>query len=293
MAKRKNSIKHKSEESTPDHESSDSPQPRRRVSKPSSRGRSEKPKAASRASLSSSSRKKSRQEGSSSTKEAIRKTMRKKALRVLTRIVSFPYILVQKALKLRNKKKQEKRKEKMLEHDTTSEETGRCVTFSDTVTVHMYAVRGQSKQKITLKKATKSLPPVCLDMANKIKGSSRETPLSRKVLETLEKRVEELEEVRRLLKTSGSLPEKRQKSRIINILGSYTASPEEEERYSEESVHRPEKKPKKQGLKAKKEAGSRPSKKAIEKTYSDDDLSSAATRAYDTMVRKDMSFTPS
>lgn len=220
------------------------------------------------------------------SKKERQKAVRKKVFRALTRVICFPFLLAKKIIRLKKKKKEVEREEE--------EEYIKEVTFSDTITIHTYVPKKNASQKITLKKITQSLPPASLEMANRIKGSSRETPLVKKILEKIDTKTQELEEIRKLLKIKPAVPEKKSKNKIITILGSYdnlTDSPDNRVEHKEEAVPRaPEKKSKKKREKTKKKI--KKARKVVDTDLSDDNISSAAAKAYDTMVRRNMSFTP-
>lgn len=209
----------------------------------------------------------------------------KKVFRTIVRIICLPCRAIAKEISKRKKKAAEKKAAAQESEFECSSEYEKKVTFSETVTVHTYVPKRAQKIKISLKSLTNSHPPANLEIAKKVKGSSRETPLARKILEHLDQKVEDFEQIKKILKIRKKSTDKKPKSKIISILGKYTALSDSSD--SQEQGHPSYKAEKTEKRKTKKTSKKKPvvSKKKQRPEYSDD-LSSAASRAYDTMVRK-------
>ncbi|EIJ88756.1 hypothetical protein NEPAR06_1254 [Nematocida parisii] len=235
-------------------------------------------------SVSRSSISKRNKEGDKKKKESnkLKKNRGKKIKLFLKKCVFFPYLLAKRILKSKKKKVKIEETE-----EYSSDLNEKRVTFSDQVTVHTYVSKENLDHKITLSSITKSLPPVNLAMANKIKGTSRETPLVSKLLENLDKKVETLDALRAILAPKKKKHEKRSKNKIINILGGYASTDISES--SAEYASRPSSKKPKESYSSKpqrRQKSHRKSKKQEEIESSEDNISSAATKAYDTIKRR-------
>ncbi|KAI5159150.1 hypothetical protein NEAUS03_0063 [Nematocida ausubeli] len=278
MGKKRESSKRSSRLDSTDSEMDDLPRRRHYHSSEKDSKQKKKDQTSSQA-TSSKGTKANKQKKESRAKP--KKNIAKKIKSLLVKCAIFPYSLAKLIFK-RKKKKVEKE-----ETECTSDYIEKRVTFSDQIFVHTYTCQSSEKHKITLRSITKSLPPVNLEMANKIKGTSRETPLASKILQRLDKKVESLENVRNLLRKKAIFDEKRSKSKIINILGRYAHS-ESSENDTESPYKPPAKLPKESSRtknKTKKKASSK-LKKRQELEMSDDSMSSAASHAYDTIIRK-------
>lgn len=219
---------------------------------------------------------------------AQKKSTKKRIFSAIAKIILFPYKVIAKGL-LRKKKKAPLQTEREEPEYALSSEYGKRVTFSDMVAVHTYVPRRTQKTKISLKSMASSYPPASLDMAKKIKNSARETPLARRILENLDKKVEENEQIKRLLGIRKKSSGKKSKNKIITILGKYTALSDSPE--SQEQEHPPSKPEKKKSRKSSKKKAAQLKKKKAQLEYSED-FSSAASRAYESMIRKDRTSTP-
>lgn len=156
------------------------------------------------------------------------------------------------------------------------------VMFSDMCFIHTYPLKTKKGQFLSLKKISSSFPPKSMKGIEKLKGSSKETPLAKKVISAIEKNQSRLDTLRELLSPqknhsetekdkekhvhrASSSSHRKAKSRILNILDSYS-EPSVSDAYqaredtSEEEPYEYEKK-----KKAKKSTSSDPPSKSSKK----------------------------
>ncbi|KAI5188577.1 hypothetical protein NECID01_0190 [Nematocida sp. AWRm77] len=113
------------------------------------------------------------------------------------------------------------------------------VMFSDMCFIHTYPLKQKKGRFLSLKKISNSFPPKSMKGIEKLKGSSKETPLARKVISAIEKNQSRLDTLREILSSrkkpsekekemgvfrpsSSSSSHRKSKSHILNILDSYS-----------------------------------------------------------------------
>jgi len=140
------------------------------------------------------------------------------------------------------------------------------VIFSSSQTLYTYPNKKSRCILFSIRKISDSYPPRNIENAMRLKGSSKETPLAKKVLANLEKRAQALHALKEILqpdkKKPKQKPQKAPKSKILSILDGYSEasvsdaylSPEPEDVLSEDipaaKIHtrkknKPEKQPEK------------------------------------------------
>ncbi|OAG31611.1 hypothetical protein NEDG_00086 [Nematocida displodere] len=173
---------------------------------------------------------------------------------------------------LRRRREARAQRRQAREADESATEDEKKVSFSWEATIHMYPSKKKKRHALSLKRLSSSLPPKHAEAAMRLKGSSKETPLSRKILKTIEKKKSSLEALKDLLfsrKDESFEEPKRSKSKVMSILDGYS-----EASHSDALEHAsPAEPPKKASTKAKEKR--RRSSKAKKR----DDLSEEETKS--------------
>lgn len=125
---------------------------------------------------------------------------------------------------LKKTKQKEKAGEAAEELNLQSEKR---VSFSPFASVYMYpAWPARHRRRLSLMQYANSLPPKKKDGAERLKGSSKETPLAKRVLERMEHKQTELDELKGVLfakkKMAMEYTRPRSRSRILSILDGYS-----------------------------------------------------------------------
>ncbi|KAI5181009.1 hypothetical protein NEOKW01_1250 [Nematocida sp. AWRm80] len=151
----------------------------------------------------------------------------KRALKTVFKIFSMPYRAMRVVIKKRKEKRALKKETSLSTIEPVKEVPipVKSVTFSNIVSIHEYTTRIKRKTPFSLKPITDSFPPASMEIAERLKGSSKETPLARKILSRIPVKKSSVDKAREIL-----IPrekhriqfKERNKSRILSILDGYS-----------------------------------------------------------------------